>query len=111
MLGPVVLALRLKDGGAHTGGSVGLARLVPWFIIGFFAMMGLRSLGLLPSPLVDAAKAGSTVLTTLSMAALGLSVNMRTVFASGGRVLLAGMLSLSALGVFAFLGLTILHAQ
>lgn len=112
MLGPVVLALRLKDGRSGTqAGGIAFARLVPWFIIGFFAMMCLRSFGLVPVTMVDTAKAGSALLTTVSMAALGLSVNMRTVFASGGRVLLAGVLSLTALGSFAFLGLAILHAQ
>jgi uncharacterized integral membrane protein (TIGR00698 family) len=112
MLGPVVLALRLKDGKGGTGaGGFAFARLVPWFIIGFFAMMCLRSFGVVPVTLVDSAKAGSTLLTTLSMAALGLSVNMRTVFASGGRVLLAGVLSLTALGIFSLVGLAILQLR
>jgi uncharacterized membrane protein YadS len=44
------------------------------------------------------------------MAALGLSVNMRTVFASGGRVL-AGVLSMLALAFMSAIGLMILHAN
>jgi uncharacterized integral membrane protein (TIGR00698 family) len=110
MLGPVVLALRLTDGKSGTqAGGIAFARLVPWFIIGFFAMVCLRSFDVVPAALVDGAQAGSTLLTTVSMAALGLSVNMRTVFASGGRVLLAGMLSLTALGIFAFAGMALLR--
>lgn len=109
MLGPVVLMLRFKGNhGAVAGLSVG--RLVPWFIVGFFAMMALRSFNLIPEVAVDAAKTCSTLLTTISMAALGLSVNMRTVFASGGRVLLAGVLSLVALGTMSFGGLLLLSA-
>lgn len=110
MLGPVVLLLRLKNGsGSEEGNRVSLTHLIPWFIVGFFLMMCLRSLAVIPDPLVDAAKSGSTILTMVSMAALGLSVNMRTVFASGGRVLLAGVLSLAALGTLSFLGLMVLQ--
>ncbi len=112
MLGPVVLLLRLKNGGQRTGGAwLSATRLVPWFIVGFFAMMCLRSLGLIPPGAVDTAKSASTILTTVSMAALGLSVNMRTVFASGGRVLLAGVLSLAAMSLLGVVGLLILQAR
>jgi len=111
MLGPVVLLLRLKNSD-HGGGGAWLSatRLIPWFIIGFFAMMCLRSLGVIPTGAIDVAKSGSAILTTVSMAALGLSVNMRTVFASGGRVLLAGVLSLGALSLLGVAGLFILQA-
>lgn len=112
MLGPVVLLLRLfKGGAAMQGERLSLARLVPWFIIGFFLTMCLRSLAIIPDTAVDVAKGGSAILTTVSMAALGLSVNMRTVFASGGRVLVAGILSLAALGALGVAGLMMFHAQ
>ncbi len=110
MLGPVVLLLRLKQGaGEHCRPSA--LTLVPWFIVGFFAMMLVRTVGLLPPSAVDAAKQGSSILTIVSMAALGLSVNMRTVFASGGRVLLAGVLSIIALACLSLVGLAILHVS
>lgn len=110
MLGPVVLLLRFKKGGRGQA-RVSAVHVVPWFIVGFFAMMILRSFDLIPAPAVDAARAGSTVLTTISMAALGLSVNMRTVFSSGGRVLIAGILSMCALAAMSVVGLTILHSH
>lgn len=110
MLGPVMLLLGLKKG---TGGAArpSLAHLVPWFIVGFFAMMILRSLGAVPDRRVELAKVGSTYLTIVSMAALGLSVNMRTVFSSGGRVLLAGVLSMLALGSMSLAGLLLLQGH
>ncbi|MBB4233686.1 putative integral membrane protein (TIGR00698 family) [Rhizobium esperanzae] len=110
MLGPVVLLLRFKRDAEHPA-QISLAHLVPWFIVGFFAMMGLRSFDLIPQQLATAAKETSSVLTIVSMAALGLSVNMRTVFASGGRVLLAGVLSMLALACMSAIGLTILHTH
>ncbi len=110
MLGPVVLLLRLKNGNDRAS-RPSLTHLVPWFIVGFFAMMLLRSFDLIPATILNLAKAGSSYLTIVSMAALGLSVNMRTVFASGGRVLLAGILSMCALTCLSLGGLWILHAN
>ncbi|WP_425375456.1 putative sulfate exporter family transporter [Rhizobium chutanense] len=46
MLGPVLLLLRLKRDAEHPA-QISLAHLVPWFIVGFFAMMGLRSFDLI----------------------------------------------------------------
>lgn len=110
MLGPVVLLLQLKRDAEHPT-QISLAHLVPWFIVGFFAMMGLRSFDLIPPQAATAARESSSVLTIVSMAALGLSVNMRTDFASGGRVLLAGLLSMLALAFMSAIGLMILHAN
>lgn len=97
MLGPVILLLGLRTGRSGVG-RVPLRRLLPWFIVGFAAMVALRSTGLLPQAALAAARSTATALTLVSMAALGLSVNLRTVLAAGGRVLAAGTLSLLALG-------------
>ncbi len=96
MLGPVMLLLGLVRGGSSTQRRPAHA-LVPWFVVGFVGMMGLRALGVLPALLIEAAQSLSLLFTLVAMAALGLSVNLRTVLASGGRVLAAGTLSLLAL--------------
>lgn len=96
MLGPVMLLLGLVRGGSPTQRRPAHA-LVPWFVFGFVGMMGLRALGVLPAPAIEAAQSLSLLFTLVAMAALGLSVNLRTVLASGGRVLAAGTLSLLAL--------------
>jgi len=106
MLGPVVLMLGLKTG--KSGGRVSIRHLVPWFIVGFLAMMALNSLGLIPTGAQPPLKEASTFLTIMAMAGLGLSVDMRSVLASGGRVLLAGALSILALGLLATLAITFL---
>ncbi|MEL4891852.1 putative sulfate exporter family transporter [Xanthomonas protegens] len=97
MLGPVMLLLGLVRGGSTTAPRRPAHALVPWFVFGFVGMMGLRALGVLPAPAIEAAQALSLLFTLVAMAALGLSVNLRTVLASGGRVLAAGTLSLLAL--------------
>ncbi|MET0437385.1 MAG: putative sulfate exporter family transporter [Devosia sp.] len=96
MLGPVVLGLGLMQKNRERG-TLPLATLLPWFIIGFLAMMGARSANLLPESVLPALQNASGWLTLVSMAALGLSVNLRSILASGGRVLAAGFLSITAL--------------
>ena len=109
MLGPVVLILslvagRLRDaGGTLPGGPPGQGRLplhqfVPWFIIGFLFVAAIRSFGLIPQALLLPLAALTTLLTTVSMAALGLGVDVRVVARAGARVTTAVTLSLLLLG-------------
>lgn len=97
MLGPVVLLLGLLSGrkGAH---APTFWNLVPWFILGFLGMMVIRSSGLIPTDALKPIASLASTLTIISMAALGLSVNLRTVLAAGGRVLAAGALSIAVMG-------------
>jgi len=57
-------------------------------------MIVARSSDILPHASLPIIEGTASVLTTVSMAALGLSVDLRAVLASGGRVLLAGILSI-----------------
>ena len=112
MLGPVVLVLslltpRLREAAGEpaphvtAGDRPALHRLVPWFILGFLAMSLLRSLGLIPQVVLAPIATVATALTVISMAALGLGVDVRTVARAGGRVSAAVSLSLLALGAIA----------
>lgn len=94
MLGPVVLFVGLRHG---RQGVVRFSLLVPWFIVGFLLAMAARSSGLLPEPTLQPLQQASSCLTLISMAALGLSVDLRTVLSSGGRVLAAGFISILVL--------------
>ncbi|MDE2005462.1 MAG: putative sulfate exporter family transporter [Rhodospirillales bacterium] len=104
MLGPVVLGLSLLAArrGQRQCGSGGagfsLGRLVPWFIIGFLALMGVRSMGLVPHAALAPLGAVTGWLTVVSMAALGLGVDVRMVARAGARVTLAVCASLLLLG-------------
>ena len=119
MLGPVVLVLslltgRLRDetdekaphvtaGDRPKRGAPALHELVPWFIVGFLLVAAMRSLGLIPSGLVAPLAATASILTTISMAALGLGVDVRVVAMAGARVTAAVTFSLMVLGVISFL--------
>lgn len=113
MLGPVVLLLslfasRMRDeadepaphvtaGDRPKPGRIAVHHLMPWFILGFLALAGLRSAGLIPEAALGPVAAVANVLTVLSMAALGLGVDVRVVARAGGRVVLAVTASLLAL--------------
>jgi len=95
MLGPVIFVISLFMAGKEVGRRhVGLRRLVPWFIIGFALMMGLRSSGLIPHFLLEPIAQSAKFLTIVSMAALGLGVDVRSLGKSGARVVVAASLSL-----------------
>ncbi|PYD81704.1 hypothetical protein CFR80_10190 [Komagataeibacter oboediens] len=105
MLGPVCVVLSIltarsgrgMTGGGHGAGVRAPARLVPWYITGFMGMMVVRSLNLVPPGIVEPLGNVTTVLTVLAMAALGLSVDIRSVMGAGRPLALTVMLSLCGL--------------
>ena len=122
MLGPVVLGLslltrRLRDepdeasphmtaGDRPAPGRLPLHKLVPWFIVGFLLLAALRSAGLVPEAALGPTATVANLLTVISMAALGLCTDLRTVARAGGRVTIAVTLSLLVLGT---ISLTLIH--
>ena len=114
MLGPVVLTLALlarRRAAATAPRRLLLRQLVPWFILGFLALAGLRSAGLLPTGALAPLAVVANGLTVLSMAALGLVTDLRSVARAGGRVTAAVTLSLvvlgaTSLGLIRLLGIT-----
>jgi uncharacterized integral membrane protein (TIGR00698 family) len=111
MLGPVVLVLSIlsnrRNGGERTAAGSASARLpkihqlVPWFIIGFLTLVAARSFDLIPHDLLAPAAGTATWLTIVSMAALGLGVDVRVISRAGPRVTAVVTLSLLALGAVA----------
>lgn len=116
MLGPVVLGLsfisgKLREEPAEASSARRAAgdrpkaawprfhELVPWFIIGFLIVAAARSLGLVPQPLLAPLASTAAILTTVSMAALGLGVDVRVVAKAGARVTTAVTASLIVLGL------------
>jgi uncharacterized integral membrane protein (TIGR00698 family) len=112
-LGPVILGLSVgpllrrksmsESGDEAVGASspkpAGLAwrKFLPWFIIGFLLLAAVRSADLLPAVTLQPISDTADVLTIVSMAALGLGVDLRTVVKAGARVTLAVVLSIIAL--------------
>ena len=113
MLGPVCCALSLivaRTGDpAIRGAGPPLHKLVPWFILGFLGMAAARSLGWLPVETLGPIAAAASLLTLVSMAALGLMTDGRVVAKAGGRTVCAVSLSLLALGLISFSLIVLLH--
>ena len=104
MLGPLVVGLSLfasqqRAGAASKTGAKKISpfKLVPWFIIGFLLLAGLRSLHLIPDAATAPVTRTAALLTVVSMAALGLGVDVRVLANVGGRVTAAVTLSLMLL--------------
>ena len=100
MLGPVVACIAVFARGLRNdrppGGSPTLTffKTLPWFIAAFFALATLRSLSILPDAAVVPLRSAASILTVMSMAALGLGVDLRVIGRVGGRVTAAVTLSL-----------------
>jgi len=72
----------------------GPIQVVPWFIIGFLVLAGFRSFEMLSDDVVVPLLKVASLLTVVSMAALGLGVDVRVIGRVGGRVTAAVTLSL-----------------
>ncbi len=108
MLGPVVLGLSLLatdlrgDRDRPNRRRPAWHELVPWFITGFLILLVVRSFGLIPQGILPAITYIAATLTTISMAALGLGVDVRVVARSGVRVTAAVTGSLIVLGLISY---------
>lgn len=109
MLGPVVaflsllMARRSRCAGAEAAhrSAAGIFRFLPWFIIAFLALAAARSLGWIPDLVVTPAQQAAGWLTVISMAGLGLGVDLRAVTAAGPRITVVVVASLLILTVAA----------
>lgn len=104
LLGPIVIALsifsqKIRGEGsvATTAGSRNLLTWVPWFIPGFLLFATLRSLDLIPNGAILPIAKIAGFLTIVSMAALGLGVDLMLIGRIGVRVAAAVTLSLVVL--------------
>ncbi|MFJ4898627.1 YeiH family protein [Streptomyces sp. NPDC088727] len=104
MLAPLVAGVAVAYGrrvrGAADGGQgdrqqAGGRRpaVVPLFLIGFLAMTALRSTGLLPAGVLDAAATAQELLLAAALFGLGTAVHLPTLARSGARTAVLGLAS------------------
>jgi uncharacterized integral membrane protein (TIGR00698 family) len=84
------------------GAEVRFPPIVPLFVIGFVAMVGLRSAGWLSPAWLDAVAAAQDLLLGMALFGLGSAVRVQTLLHTGARALLA---ALAAWLLIAVLGL------
>ena len=106
LLAPIVtgvaLARRRSRGSAAPAGR--RPPLVPLFIAAFLAFAALRSTGLTPAPLVDAAEQLDELLLAAALFALGTTVNIRALLRTGRRALVVGLASWLLIAAVAYAG-------
>lgn len=116
MLGPVVLFFAIRN--RHTMDAprentwyAAITRYVPWFIVGFLVLAGLRSVGAIPLALIEPTRALSTWFTVVAMAALGLGVDVRAIRRVGMGVVITVTASLALLITLSVVLIRVLHIQ
>ena len=76
-----------------------LAKLVPWFLVGFLLMASVRTTGMISEGVTDVLTRVSVFFVATALAGIGLSTDLRAIRATGLRpLLLGGLLSLVVLG-------------
>ncbi|GAB2780693.1 YeiH family protein [Streptomyces daliensis] len=105
LLAPLVAAVALsvrnrhrhthRDAQAHAATAPGTKRppLVPLFVLGFLAMVALRTTGLLPGAALDAAQFAQELLLAAALFGLGSAVHLPSLARTGGRVAALGLCS------------------
>ncbi|HEX5998065.1 MAG TPA: putative sulfate exporter family transporter [Hyphomicrobiaceae bacterium] len=94
MLAPTVLALGYLAACRAGGEGSGKAKApVPWFVLGFVAMVGVNSIVSIPSEATAAFGIIAVVLLSLGLAAMGLETDIGKLRAKGARPLLLGLVA------------------
>lgn len=107
MLAPLVavvafMARRRSAASAEPGGK--RPPLVPLFVLGFLAMVVVRSVGVLPDGVLAAGKLLTSALLAAALFGLGTGVKVRVLLATGPRALVLGAISTVSIAAVAYAG-------
>jgi uncharacterized integral membrane protein (TIGR00698 family) len=111
LLAPIVAGMSLwQRRTAPTSEGVKRPPIVPLFVLGFLAAVALRSTEVLPAAVLSAAQTVETVLLAAALFGLGSSVNLRTLFRTGGRAAVLGLCSWVLIAAMAYAGVRLVGA-
>ena len=100
MIVPVTLGLAYLTARENRGQqNFNLAKVFPWFVLGFLAAAVLNSSGLLPLALSGALAQTGKFLIIMAMAAIGLNTSLAAIVKAGPRPLLLGAATWTAVMV------------
>ncbi len=106
MLAPMVIGLGLLAArrARHVGsGDVRARPPMPWFVLGFVAMVGFNSLVTVPAEAKSAIVLATTFLLSMALAAMGLETDIARLRAKGLRPLLLGLASFLFIALFSLM--------
>lgn len=107
MIVPVTLVLALYTSKKNVGrqkGSYNIAKIFPWFVLGFVAASVVNTFVVLPAGMSGFLSQAGKFVIVMAMAAIGLNTNLVKLVKSGGKPILLGficwaVLALTSLGV------------
>ena len=110
---PVLLVLssaNLRQGDRADANAAPRKLPIPWFVVGFLALVALNSLNIFPADLVKVIVTHNKFLLTISLAAMGLKADLRKVCQTGLKPLYLGaaswlFISVLGLGLIAAFGI------
>lgn len=111
---PVVLVFAWiytkKETPSQTVEKVSIRKIFPWFILGFLAVVGIRSTGWVPDHIVTGISFTSKFFLSMALAAIGLKTSLKEVAGVGIKPMIAGVIiDISVVFVSLFVQAGILH--
>ncbi|WP_229758816.1 YeiH family protein [Peterkaempfera bronchialis] len=104
LLAPIVAGTALVRRRSRPAVSGRRPAVVPLFVVGFLAMVALRSTGAVPAGWLAAAARLDEVLLAAALFGLGSAVDVRRLVRTGGRALLVGLASWLLIATVAYAG-------
>jgi uncharacterized integral membrane protein (TIGR00698 family) len=104
LLGPLVVAASLAR---RRGRPTTSQPLMPLFVVGFLAMVAVRSLGIVPSGVLEGARLLTSLLLAGALFGLGAGVHLPSLLRTGGRAAALGAASTLLAAATAYLGMTL----
>lgn len=90
--------------------KVNIGKIFPWFILGFLAVVGIRSIGFVPDNIVTGISFLSKFFLSMALAAIGLKTSLKEVAGVGIKPVIAGVIiDISVVFVSLFAQAGILH--
>ncbi len=91
MIVPIAFAFAVMIGRSRGGGDFRVARVIPWFVLGFLGMAVLNSIGVLGSAAPTFSTAGKFAIA-VALAGVGLGASIRKMVNTGPRPIILGLL-------------------
>ena len=112
LLAPVAafVSLGLRRSGSQPAAAGKKTPAVPLFVLGFLALVLVRSTGILPQPVLDVGSVTATWLLAAAMFGLGTGIDVPRLARSGGRSLAVGGISTVLLSSMALAGAVLVTA-
>lgn len=81
-----------KETPSQAGEKVSMGKIFPWFILGFLAVVGIRSTGFVPDNIVSGMSLLSKFFLSMALAAIGLKTSLKEVAGVGIKPMIAGVI-------------------